>query len=114
MSRNKPKGDTRYRKAGVGLAVVVGGVIGIGVMRSRKRGPGKVVEDSTYRGVRYVIVDCQGFRASIPKQTVGDVSFEGDKALAIDLELARKWVQQTVDKRLGSELLSTFLGARDR
>lgn len=112
---------SKSRNVGIGLGVLVGSVIGIGVLRSRKRSGSStqskvLVEDSVYRGFRYVIEQCSTgpFLASIPAQAVGEVKFDATQSKALDRELARKWVQTTIDAKLGPELQAAFLGARRR
>lgn len=114
----KKRIDKRARNAGIGLAGLVVTVIGIGVVRSRANAakPCKIVEDSVYRGFRYRVEECPRgdgsvFTAVIPVQAVGAHRFDAElRDSPASLELARKWVQLTIDQKLGPALRATFVG----
>jgi hypothetical protein len=118
MSRKK-RIDKRARNAGIGLAGLVAAVIGIGWARSRASAasPCKIIEDSVYRGFRYRIEECPRsdgsvFTAVIPVQAVASHRFDAElRDSPASLELARKWVQLTIDQKLGPTLRATFVGA---
>ena len=109
--------DKRVRNAALGLAGLVTVVIGVGVARGRSRktaSSGEVVEATAYRGARYQIArDGGDFEATIPVQTVGTHDFADERSSTHgSLELARAWVQRTVDAELGAPRVATFAGGR--
>ena len=119
MSRKNGEDNTGMIVAG--LAVLVIGAIGIGMMRRKplaKTKPAcKVVEDSVYRGFKYRIEECPvgatpSFMAIVPSQTVGNVTIATDEGdLLKSLDEARQHVRKLIDAKLAVPLKMVFVGA---
>lgn len=108
-------------KVVAGVTVLVLGIAGLGWVRRRaageRGGQCKVVEESVYRGFKYRIEECPAgegrvYLGLVPSQQVGTITITTDESESLDtIDDARKYVQSSIDAKLGPQLKAVFVGA---